>query len=176
MTEERVQILREAIQQHLERHGAHDWNVLRERFPDISHATFWRHVKAVRQPAAFPDDKPAERPLPQMGGDRLFPPFFEPLKKLAEYERLLPEVEEMARQAKNSQGKIINWRMYAKSMEMRRTLLQDQITAAQMLVHMEKLQRHYDVVIEVLRAVSPEARLEVMKRIQAWNENASGSA
>src|SRR6185312_8603266 len=100
---------------------------------------FWRHVKAVRPPSIVASAKPVEPAAPEVTGEGLFPPFFEPMKKLAEYERLLAEVEEMARQAKDNHGRITNWRMHAKSLEMRRTLLEDQITAAQMLVDMEKL-------------------------------------
>jgi len=173
MTEERVQILREAIAQHLELHGPRDWCLVWERFPDMSRATFWRHAKAVREAPADLERKPTEQVSPQITGDRLFPPFFEPLKKLAEYERLLPEAEEMGRQAMNNQGKIINWRMYAKSMEMRRALLQEQIAAAQLLLDMGKVQRLFDAVFETVSAASPELAMVVMTRLAALQESRS---
>lgn len=176
MREDRIQNLDEAIEQHLEHHGPRNWKIVRARFPDISDATFWRHVKVVRQPHTVPDAKPGEVVTPDTRGDRFFPPFFEPMKKLAEYERLLAEVEEMARQAKNNQGKIINWRMYAKSMEMRRTLLEDQITAAQMLVNMDKITRHYDLIVEALKSAPQEIVIEFAERVRELNENQLRSA
>jgi hypothetical protein len=170
MSEEQIQNLDEAIEQHLERHGARNWKMVKERFPDISNATFWRHVKVLRQAPVIPDPKPAEQVLSQMGGHGLFPKFFEPLKKLAEYERLLAEVEEMGRQAKNNQGKIVNWRMYVKSMEMRRTLLEQQIAAARMLVDLGKLELQWDAVIETVAAASPEVKKDIVERVSALNE------
>ena len=173
MTEDRIQILREAIAQHLDVHGPRDWSLVWERFPDISRATFWRHVKAVREALSDPVPKLAEQAPLQIYGDSLFPPFFEPLKKLAEYERLLPEAEEMGRQARDNRGKIINWRMYAKSMEMRRGLLQEQIAAAQQLLDMGKMQRLYDAVLETVCAAAPELARDIMVRLRDLQESQS---
>ena len=64
MTEDQTHHLREAIARHLELHGARDWNVVRERFPDISQATFWRYVKAIRHASTVSDPQPAE-PAPR---------------------------------------------------------------------------------------------------------------
>jgi hypothetical protein len=176
MAEERTQILRGAIAQHLEMHGPRNWKLLWERFPDVSRASFWRHVKAVREaPADLGRNATDQTPL-ETGGQRLFPPFFEPLQKLAEYERLLPEAEEMGRQAMNNQGKITNWRMYAKSIDMRRDLLQEQITAAQLLLDMGKMQRLCDAVVEAIAAASPELQKDVMGRLVALHESLSSQS
>jgi hypothetical protein len=172
VTEERVQILRETIKQHLEAHGPRNWSLVRQRFPDISHATFWRHVKAVREiPPTGGSSRPSAVPDASLAsGNGEFGALFEPLKKLADYERLLPEVEEMGRQAKNDRGRIINWRMHAKSLELRRTIILEQVMTAQHLWDLGRMQHLYDEVLEALSAASPELQRDVMTRLSALQE------
>jgi hypothetical protein len=166
MTDDRAQFLREAIKRHLKIHGPREWNLIREQFPEISHATFWRHVKAVREGLPPVEEKPGPTSEPDHGlGGRLFPPFFDPLKKLTDLERVLFEVEEMGRQAKNGQGKITNWRMHAKSIEMRRSMLAEQAELAERLADLGKIQRLYDSIMEVIEGVSPDVAKEIMLRL-----------
>jgi hypothetical protein len=165
-------MLRQAISQHLNSCGPRGWSTVRERFPEISNATFWRHVKAVRDvPPATATQPSYLKPRTEDDSIRLFPSFFEPMKKLAELERLLPEAEEMGRQARNPQGKIINWRMHAKSLEMRRELLREQIAAAQQLVDLGKMQRLYDAVVDIVATASPNLVKEVGERLVALQKS-----
>ncbi len=45
---ERTVELHNAIDEHLRLFGSEGWSRVREGFPDISTATFWRHVRLVR--------------------------------------------------------------------------------------------------------------------------------
>jgi hypothetical protein len=164
MNGERVQALHEAIKQHLQIHGPRDWRLVRDIFPDFSNATFWRYVKAARAPITSPEVNSG--PPSPSGPDRnAFWQSFSPREKLAAYERLISEAEEMGRQAKNGQGRITNWRMYAKSVEMRRTFLAGQVELLSPLFNTKEIERVFDDIFKAVESISPDKSKEIFGRI-----------
>ena len=60
--------------------------------------------------------------------------------------------------------------MHAKSVEMRRSILAEQVELAERLVDLGKVQRFYDSVVELVKGVSPEAASEIALRMRRLQE------
>jgi hypothetical protein len=126
---ERTQQIKDTIRRHLEDVGATRWKTVRLQCPEISDATFWRHVKAVRDEARA-NEAPGEAPkphgsqtpddVPRLGA---LPAFYNPLQKARLYESLLADAETMRAQAVDHRGRITNWRMFEKSIQLRERLV-----------------------------------------------------
>src|SRR5690242_13592144 len=113
---ERAQQIKDKIRRHLGEVGAAGWRAIRAECPEISDATFWRYVKAVREegnkegdhdePATGPTPK-ADEDVPRLGA---LPTFYNPLQKAWLYEALLADAEALRAHAVDRRGKITNAR------------------------------------------------------------------
>lgn len=130
---ERTQQIKDMIRRHLEEVGTTRWRAVRLHCSDISDATFWRYVKAVREEIAEKPgpSAPTNRSAGQAWDDEVpclgaLPGFYNSLQKARLYELLLADAETMRGQAVDHRGKITNWRMFEKSIQLRERLVSQQ--------------------------------------------------
>lgn len=96
---ERAQQIKDLIRRHLAEVGAAQWKVVRRQCQDISDATFWRHVKTVREEGNEQEDQIGAAAAPAVATDDDVPPvgalpaFYNPLQKARQYESLLADAE-----------------------------------------------------------------------------------
>jgi hypothetical protein len=153
---ERARQIKEVIRRHLEEVGARRWKAVRIQCPEISDATFWRYVNAVRKetskevesdgtvqpiPSLAPNDE-----IPRLGE---FPAFYTPLQKARLYESLLADAETMRTQAVDSRGRIINWRMFEKSIQLRERLVSQQVEVIDFFQNQEALKLFNDQLLKL---------------------------
>jgi hypothetical protein len=130
---ERTQQIKDTIRNHLATVGATRWKAVRLQCPEISEATFWRYVKAVREELekeAVPKESPAptNKHHPDGGVPRLgaLPAFYNPLGKARQYESLLADVEIIRSRSLDYRGRVTNMRMLERSILLRERLLRQQ--------------------------------------------------
>jgi hypothetical protein len=130
---ERAHQIKDTIRNHLATVGAARWKAVRLQYPEISEATFWRYVKAVREELekeTGPEEAPAptekhhpEGDVPRLGA---LPAFYNPLEKARQYESLLADVEIMRYRSLDYRGRVTNMRMLGRSILLRERLLRQQ--------------------------------------------------
>lgn len=164
-----IKQLKEAISQHLDTVGPRNWKLVRDRFPEIAPATFWRYVRQVKGGGPqFNSDRgdgvtagidypEINVPLPGIPPD-----FYKPLEKAAAWERLLADAEKLRDQACDKSGKIVNWRMFDRSILLREHLLLQQKDAIAEFLKFHNAQKFYDELIETVSTASPEVVSKVM--------------
>jgi len=154
---ERMQQVKDIIRRHLEEVGPAQWKAVRLRCPDISDATFWRYVKAVREEGGNEEDRegPPE-PIRGQAPDQevlpvgALPGFYNPLQKARLYESLLADAEIMRAQAVDHRGKITNWRMFEKSIQLRERLVTEQAELMEYFQNQEANKQFFAQIIEVV--------------------------
>ena len=173
---DRTQQIKSAIRKHLGSVGASRWKIVRAQYPEISEATFWRHVKAVREEAAgavgprasaLPSREDGTGPVPPVGA---LPAFYSPLKKAGQYETLLADAETMKQQAMDQRGRITDRVMYERSIVMREKLLREQQQVMAFFQNQETQKQFYDCLIEVICEEAPGVQIKLMEKLQALQE------
>ena len=158
--------LRKAIRKHLTDYGARNWKLVREKFTDIPHATFWRVVKAVRE-EKNDESKASNTSTPDLAAPRpiLFPDYCEPVQKLAEYESVIRSAQELIDQAKGPGGKIKNWQMHAKGVALRESLVRNQVEVMGQLHALGKDACLYQAVVDLVTELTPDRQKSFMHRL-----------
>jgi len=168
---ERKQQIKHLIRTHLADVGGSQWKAVRLQCPEISEATFWRYVDAVRHELDkeaepnhlnFPHDQGPEGDAGKIVG---LPPFYNPLEKARLYETLLADAETMRTQAVDHRGKIINWRMFEKSIQLRERLVCQQREAVAFFQSQEATELLYRELIELTDDLPPEAVKKFLERV-----------
>lgn len=164
--------LERAIREHLTKYGARDWKLVTERFADVPHASFWRAVKAVRAEAASrsKDNNRSSEILKPIGSPLLFPPYCQPLQKLAEYQALIQNAQDLIEQAKGPGGKIKKWQMHAKGVSLRESIVRNQVEVMGELTNLEKTNCFWQAIIDIVGELAPHARDRVIARFQELND------
>jgi hypothetical protein len=169
------------IQRHLDVFGPVQWKSVRVQCPEISDATFWRYVDAVRKDAA--NEVRLEDPntcLRQAPGDEIpylgaLPNFYNPLQKARLYESLLTDAEIMRTQAVDHRGKIVNWRMFEKSIHLRDRLLAQQTEVLSFFQNQETNELFFDQIIEILADLPDEIKHKSMDRLREIQQQRLGA-
>ena len=168
---ERAQQVKNMIRRHLEVVGAADWKAVRTQCPEISDATFWRYVKAVREEGnkVRDLDEAATNPCPTADGDvpRLgaLPAFYDPLQKARLYEALLADAEALRAHAVDRRGKITNARQFEKSILLRERLLSQQAEMMNFFQSQETTKLFFDEILEIAADLPKETALKLMTRL-----------
>jgi hypothetical protein len=170
----RKECLQRAIREHLAEQGARNWKLVTGRFPEVGHATFWRIVKAVRAEGGRPEQVASVGSQKEMDFACFFPPCCEPMKKLAEYQSLVRDAEDLVAQSKGAGGEIKNWKMHARGVALRETLLRRQVEVMEDLHNSDIMASFYKAIMDALVAADSAVRDEVMKKLEEIN--ARGSA
>jgi|KBSSwiStaDraftv2_1062776.scaffolds.fasta_scaffold403371_2 hypothetical protein len=180
----RTHQIKDTIRNHLATVGATRWKAVRLQCPEISEATFWRYVKAVREEwerTTVPDETPPlERPDPHDGVPRVgeLPAFYNPLQKARQYEALLADAEVMRSRSLDYRGKVTNLRMLERSILLRERLLRQQAAVMGYFQNQEAMKLFYDELIEIASDLPRETVLKLMTRLHELQQRrlaASGS-
>jgi hypothetical protein len=153
----RINALAQAVEQHLAEHGGRNWKLLQGRFPDVSHATFWRTVKMVRKGGA----KSAVQASDNTNDlTCIFPLAYEPMKVLAEIQAQLQHSDDLIAQSKGLNRKIKNWKMNARGISLRQTALARKFEATKELYNLKQIELFYERIIDAIADEGPAAGCE----------------
>jgi hypothetical protein len=182
---ERALQVKNMIRRHLEEVGAAEWKALRIQCPEISDATFWRYVKAVREEGnkVGSHNEAARGPRPAADGDvplvGALPAFYDPLQKARQYDALLADAEALRAHAVDRRGQITNARQFEKSILLRERLLSQQAEVMNFFQSQEATQLFFDEVIESVADLPEETVRKLMIRLHEQQQRrlkaASGS-
>lgn len=170
---ERTQQIKDTIRNHLVTEGATRWKAVRLQCPEISEATFWRYVKAVREElerTTVLDEAPPppEQSDPYDGVPRVgeLPAFYNPLQKARQYEALLADAEVMRLRSLDYRGRVTNLRMLERSILLRERLLRQQAEVMDYFQNQEAMKLFYDELIEIASDLPEEAVRKLMMRLR----------
>jgi hypothetical protein len=167
---ERAQRVKGAIRRHLEEVGPTKWKTVRIQCPEVSEATFWRYVKAVRAegdkkndsvPAAVSPGPGVDDEVPCLGA---LPVFYNPLQKARVYQSLLADAEALRAHAVDRRGKITNARLFEKSILLRERLLSQQAEMMNFFQSQEATQLLQEQLIAMVRELPEEFAHRFIKR------------
>jgi hypothetical protein len=180
---ERMQQIKDVIRRHLAEVGATRWKAVRLHCPDISDATFWRYVKAVRDEAgeklgpSAPTNGSAgqssDGEVPCLGA---LPGFYNPLQKARLYESLLADAEIMRAQAVDHRGRITNWRMFEKSIQLRERLVSQQGEVMEFFQSQEGWNQFFAQIIEIVDELPKEVTIKLMERLYGLQQQRLAAA
>jgi hypothetical protein len=184
-TAERINELKEAIIAHLKEKGPRDWLELKQKFEDIPISSFWRYVKWAKD---FVEDVPPSQTDSQdldagatVSEDSEDTPseFWEPrhlnalfrnLKQAQRFYALYEDALSLKRQSLDSNGKIKDPALFAKSILVRERLLSAELSLLDGLRAAEDTTRFYDTLIEAVERAAPEVQkkmMEALSRVRA---------
>jgi hypothetical protein len=167
----RAQLVKSRIRKHLDEVGSADWKMVRSQCPEISDATFWRYVRAVREEgnkvgdaddATTSSTREAESDVPRLGA---LPAFYDPLQKARQYEALLSDAEALRAHAVDRRGKIINARQFEKSILLRERLLSQQAEMMNFFQSQEMEKLFFDEIVEIAADLPEETQRKLMERL-----------
>jgi hypothetical protein len=169
---ERAQHIKDKIRRHLGEVGASGWKVVRTECPEISDATFWRYVKAVREEgnkdrAHEPVTGPAPTPdegFPHLGA---LPAFYNPLQKARLYEALLADAEALRAHAVDRRGKITDARLFEKSILLRERLIAEQAQMMNLFQDQEAIDSFFKQIFEMVSNLPKEFAHEFIEKMEA---------
>jgi hypothetical protein len=184
-----------AIEAHLSVDGPQNWGVVRDRYPQIPEATWWRWVRtakaAVTNKAALEEVRQRfqEEVAATSAGERLgaimgslpaapSPDYLakngekgiERLNLLAVIEGLLVDANKMRAFSVKENDDIKNPIWFDRSMERREKFVNTAINAMREVWELSRIERMFDVLVEEVSQESPDTALRIMKRFQAANE------
>jgi hypothetical protein len=171
----RAKQVKDMIRNHLEVVGAAEWKAVRTQCPEISDATFWRYVKAVREEgnkgeaheAATSPDPTADSDVPRLGA---LPAFYNPLQKARLYEALLADAEALRAHAVDRRGKITNARQFEKSILLRERLLSQQAEMMNFFQSQEATTLFFKEIIEITGDLPEAVVRKLMTRMHEEQE------
>lgn len=164
----RLEGLRCAVREHLTERGPRHWKLVTDRFADVPRATFWRTVKAVRaEGQALSKNKKSspEDPGP-VAITALFPADCQPFQKLAEYEGLIRNAQELIDQAKGPGGRIKNWQMHAKGVALRESLVRKQVEVMSELASLHTQACITQAILDLVDEMAPELKKQFVFRFR----------
>jgi hypothetical protein len=173
----RTQQIKDLIRSHLAEVGSKRWKAVRLQCPDISDATFWRYRTAVRDeneekldPGPSSNHSASQAPdddVPNLGA---LPAFYNPLKKARSYESLLADADTMRAQAVDHRGRIINWRMFEKSIQLRERLISQLGDTMEFFQDQEATKQFFAQVVEIMDELPKEIAEKFVKRLYHLQE------
>jgi hypothetical protein len=188
----RLKIL-DDIANHLSRTGPRDWEAIRARWPDLSRATFFRLVKAVRGRPAAPDRlKEARRELEERaaaatsegdgkGSPLPMPPSADWLAKsgdvgrgqldlMGQLRRLFDDAERLRTFSLSPDGKAVRNPLYfLQAASLSDKLVNTALRAWREIYDIQRMQNFYNAIIEEIAAESPDCAGRIMERLARIN-------
>lgn len=184
-----------SIEEHLATHGPQRWALVRDRWPDISEASWWRLVARAKRKIA--DEaileesrrKLAERAAQTTAEEKaeavaanlpatVSPDFVSKsgsrgmaqLDLLSKFESLFADAMLLREYAVNPEGKIKNPHFFRDSVALRDKLLGTALRACESIWNLRRQISFYDLVVEEIAKASPEVAQQIMERLQKLNE------
>jgi hypothetical protein len=172
--------LKADIAAHVLENGSHRWNEVKQRYPQVSSATFWRYVGAAKAAAAAANsgNSSAEPENTDFGQTSNFEttPEFEPrfayLTSLrgndvvVELASIAADVERLRDYGLDSAGNVVRPHAFLASITLRQKILEFGLAAIHDIYDLQHQQRFYTRMIEVVVAsVPPEDQARVLKEL-----------
>lgn len=171
--------LENAISNHLDLHGNANWSLVRNRFPEIKEATWWRYVRRIvdKKPASKKQLKTSKQIICQAGKHLPVAPSPATLAKagssgarsidmFARYEELYADAVLLREYALGDDREIENVTAFRASIKHRQDILSGIAKAAQVLWGLRRIQKFYDIIIQAIREVSPEVAAKIIKKLE----------
>jgi hypothetical protein len=173
---ERARLIKDKIRRHLDEVGASGWKIVRTECPEVSDATFWRYIKAVREEGnkEGASDEAVTGPTPKVDEDipRLgaLPAFYNPLQKARKYEALLADAEALRAHAVDPRGKVTNARLLEKSIVLRERLLSQQAEIMDYFQSQQAMRLFCDEIVEMTMDFPEASVRKLMTRLHEQQE------
>lgn len=178
-----------AIEKHLGKHGAKDWQKVKDRFSDVPDSTFWRLVKQVREAPASPEaltsarkrisarkratkapSEPKATPSPATvakHGDDAFRGF----DYLAEVGSLYKDAKMLRDYSVNAEGKIRIPVYFEKSIARRENILDTAASLMERFLTIETTDSYWRIILEEIGAADKDTQIKILKRLGAIQKN-----
>lgn len=178
------------IAAHLLTHGAKGWGKLREQYPQVAEATFWRYVKQAKQATfASPGQKfpvtaenPGENPGSNLHGAVCLtqrPAFLETGRAsdlFEEFRALMDEAKSLRRYATDEKGEIRHPKAFVESVKLRERILLTGLRELENIFNLDRQQRFYDAITAIIvNHVPKETQLLTIQALERLEKAASGS-
>jgi hypothetical protein len=186
------------IAAHLAQHGPGDWKKIRDRYPAVSDAAFWRYVKeARRRPAPQPFIEAARRVLAERAAAMThdekigaitanLPAAVSPdfiarngergqaqLRLIDRFEQLFDDAILLRAFAMHEDGRRIkNPVIFGSTISMRDGLLRTALQATQAIWDLRRSQELWDLAMDEIAAESPECVGRILVRLTELNSRA----
>lgn len=182
-----------AIAEHLETVGPHDWSLVRDRFPDVAEATFWRWVRQVKASAPKPEAiERAQQKLAELGdaatSEEVVAVFQDALPKcgpdpieylarngegavrginfIRELHRQLQSCEQLRKHATGPDGKIRNVQVFGQAVKLKDGTLRTAFKVLEGAYNMGRMERLRTAMLEAIREADPETARKVVRKLQ----------
>jgi hypothetical protein len=169
--------LTETIELHLKTVGPKQWALVRDQFPEVSQATFWRKVKWVRDQCAeqcqvdnlqrCSDTSKATDQGHKEGADVFG--YFKHLWQTNRLDELLDDAKTLKRQSMDKQGRITNPAAFAKSIVIRERILNSELDMLNRFWDLEHTEKFFNTILNTIEGVSPEVRIKVLNALSELN-------
>jgi hypothetical protein len=182
------------IADHLAAVGSHDWTAIRSRYGEVPDTTWWRWVRQVKADAADQERLAAakrdliERALSTSEADKLLsiarnlpasvsPDFIakngseghQSLDILAHFNELYADAMLLREYAMDSDGRVKAPVFFAQAINLRDSLLNTAMKAAQMVWDLRRMQQFFDIIVEEIGNESPTTKLAILDRLKKLN-------
>jgi len=170
----------EAIAAHLQTTGPVKWSLVRDQFPEISPATFWRKVKAIRaRPTKAEGEGGAQKSAmektelldPASGLAKTLGGFYKYQNQALRMQQLFADAAELKRQSTDKNGNITNLAMYSKSITIRENLLYSEIHLLERHFDLGAMHAFYEKIMDTVGAESPEVRDRIVEALKILNHS-----
>lgn len=189
-----------AILEHVRRGDSGNWKVVRDRFPEVPAATFWRYVRRARKSTvneasiaearkrladhvettsraqialhACEVDSDADHvPLPSVAAG------FQQLNLLGHLDTLFRDIELLKSYALNEEGRIKQPHFFSQAISMHDRAIGTTLKCAESAWDLQKMWDFYDAVVSEVAVASPEIAKNIMSRLsQLAPQHASAHA
>jgi hypothetical protein len=187
--------LKQAIREHLDSHGAREWDLVRQQFSDIPVATLWRYiakVKAEPSPKAKLDEaraKIAETLANATADERRdaaaaampcipSPAFIAKsgdegmrhLDLLARFNGMWSDLDHIRRHALNNAGEIVDPELFTNSIEVGIKLVGAAIKTVNAVYDQRQMIGFFDSIVDEVAAENPETAGRIIARLRKLDE------
>jgi hypothetical protein len=171
--------LRSDIAAHLLTSGGAAWSKVRERYPEISMASFWRIVREVKSAQSDALKSPegegtAEGDAKEAADadESLSLPLTEnlsPFRLLAEYDRLLDDAEKLRKFAVDQQDNVIRPAAFMQSARLRERVLAAAVPVLAGLWDATAAGQYWEGLLAYLKTIDQPSSLSIRQRIRSFS-------
>lgn len=177
---ERITQVQEAILTHLKTIGPRDWDEIQKDFLDIPTSSFWRYVKKAKEqlektvtadvaPDLFVGDDSAVE-LAEPWDKPKMNSIFRLLSHTTRFYELHSDLLALRQHALDSEGKIRDPQLFAKTIRLRNQILNDELSVADGIGRTDFNTQFFDTVIETIAKASPEIAKAIMISLHNLNQ------
>jgi hypothetical protein len=176
----------QAIREHLQKEAGGNWKAVRERFPDIPEATFWRMIRRERQAAtgdvkiaearrrladhasaSIQSQAEADAALAEAGASAPSDVVgLRGLDVLGRLEQTFADIDMLRAYALTTDGKVGKPLFFAQSIALKDRSLNTAVKVAEAVMDMQRTWDFFDLIVSEVAAESPEAARRIISRLK----------